>query len=79
MSEREIKCATDAFDCHVRVHHDTDGVLTAVQVSINGCAPILRYPEPGDSVGDLFNAAFEAAKVLMLTRRIVNPLPGEPA
>lgn len=74
----EIEYTTDPLECLVRVHHDTNGELTLVEVSVNGNEPVKLYPEPGDSVGDMFEEAYEASKVMMLTRRVVVPKRDEP-
>lgn len=78
MKNQEITYTVEPFECFVRVHHNADGELTLVEVAVNGTVPVRRYRDPGETAGVLFDEAFEAAKVLMLSRRVSNPIPGEP-
>lgn len=67
----EIKYTYEPLQFYGRAHYDADGEVTRVDVSVNGNAPVIRYPDPGDGIGDLFEEAFEAAKNRMLTAHVV--------
>lgn len=76
MSDRPgIVYEYEPLECLCRVHYDAMGQLSAIDVAIAGRRSIRRHPEPGDTVGDLFESAFEANKTLLLTERVANPLP----
>lgn len=67
----QIKYKTEPLQCITMVHYNTEGELDCVSVVVNGNERVTRYPEHGDSVGDVFEEAFEDAKTQMLTRRVV--------
>ena len=52
-----------------RVSYDSDGELQSVDIGINHQCSVTEYASQGDHVGDVFERAFERAKVLMLTTR----------
>jgi hypothetical protein len=61
----------EPIEFYGRVRYNANGALEVVEVSVNGTLPQQRYPEAGDNVGDCFRDAFEDAKTLLLTQRLV--------
>lgn len=57
-----------------RAHYDNSGQLQSVDVCVNGRESILTHREPNESIGDLFERAYEAGKTLQLTQRWSEPI-----
>lgn len=67
--------------------YDSSGKLTYVEVLCSGRQPtVVAHPEPGETVGEVFERAFEGAKTLLVTQRFAwsddppttQPIEGKP-